>query len=293
MARNRLTFIYAVVLPLLPLGLLLVGDNSSGGAGANAVITALMMAALFPVYANLLSQFVTRRDELVLKRLRTGESTDADIIVSLALPGLVVALITSALAVPIAVVLGQDPPINPLLYALTVVVTLLLFVAFACWTAAWTRNAEAAQLTSMPVIVLVVLGQVATAFPENVRHWTDLTPGAAITDLVRVSWFGFETGSTDQTLVFSETWAAAGEPLLVLTTWAVLATISRETLDAMGASIVGSRRELGRDCPQRTLPAAEPDNASANAMAGYVRLAEAHATCRMSGCGGVSASALG
>ena len=45
-------------------GLLLVGDNSVGGAGANAVTTALMMAGLFPVYANLLSQFVTRRDEL-------------------------------------------------------------------------------------------------------------------------------------------------------------------------------------------------------------------------------------
>ena len=224
-ARNRLTFIYAVVLPLLPLGLLIVGDNKSAGAGANAVITALLMAALFPVYANLLSQFVTRRDELVLKRLRTGESTDADIVVSLALPGLVVALATSALVVPIAVVLGQDSPLNPLLYALTVLVTLLLFVAFACWTAAWTRNAEAAQLTSMPVIVLIVLGQVATAFPENVRRWSDLTPGAAITDLVRVSWFGFDTGSADRTLALNDTWAAAGQPLLVLTAWAVLATV--------------------------------------------------------------------
>ncbi len=55
MARSRLTLIYAVVLPLLPFGLLLVGDNSSGGAGATPVTTALMMAALFPVYANLLS----------------------------------------------------------------------------------------------------------------------------------------------------------------------------------------------------------------------------------------------
>ncbi len=223
--RNRLTFIYAVVLPLLPLGLLLVSGNSSRDAGANTVVTAMMMAALFPVYANLLSQFVTRRDELVLKRLRTGESTDADIIVSLALPGLVVALATSTLAVPIAVVLGQTRPLNPLLYALSVGVTLLLFVALACWTATWTRNAEAAQLTSMPVIVLVVLGQVATAFPDNVRRWTDLTPGAAITNLVRGSWFAFKTGSADQTLVFSDTWAAASEPLLVLTTWAVLATV--------------------------------------------------------------------
>jgi ABC-2 type transport system permease protein len=43
--------------------------------------------------------------------------------------------------------------------------------------------------------------------------------------LVRVSWFGFETGSTHRTLVLSDTWAAAGEPLLVLTVWAVLATV--------------------------------------------------------------------
>jgi len=225
LARNRLTLIYAVVLPLLPLGLLLVGENRSNGLGANAVISALMLAALFPVYANLLSQLVTRRDELVLKRLRTGESTDADIIVSLALPGLVVAMTTSSLAVPIAVALGQDPPVNPVLYALTVVVTLLLFVSLACWTAAWTRNAEAAQLTSMPIIVLVVLGQVANAFPQNVRRWTDLTPGAAVDDLVRVSWFGLQADSTDQPLTLSDTWAAAAEPLLVLTAWAVLATV--------------------------------------------------------------------
>jgi ABC-2 type transport system permease protein len=184
-----------------------------------------MLAARFPVYATVRSQLVTRRDELVLKRLRTGESTDADIIVSLALPGLVVAMTTSSLAVPIAVALGQDPPVNPVLYALTVVVTLLLFVSLACWTAAWTRNAEAAQLTSMPIIVLVVLGQVANAFPENVRRWTDLTPGAAVDDLVRISWFGLQADKLDQTLTLSDTWAAAGEPLLVLTAWAVLATV--------------------------------------------------------------------
>jgi ABC-2 type transport system permease protein len=225
LARNRLTFIYIVILPLLPLGLLLVSDNSSKGLGANAVTTALMMTALFPVYATLLSQLVTRRDELVLKRLRTGECTDADILVSLALPGLVVALTNSIFAVVIAVALGQHPPVNPLLYALTVVVTLLLFAALACWTAAWTRNAEAAQLTSMPIIVLVVLGQVATAFPANVRRWTDLTPGAALTDLVHVSWFGVGTVGTDQTLVLTDNWAAAGEPLLVLAAWAVLATV--------------------------------------------------------------------
>ncbi|WP_435747399.1 ABC transporter permease [Nocardioides sp. SYSU DS0663] len=223
--RNRMTLFYAVVLPLLPLGLLLVGDSGedSGGAGAAAIVTALMMAALFPVYYNLLSQLVTRRDELVLKRLRTGESTDAEIITSLALPGFVVALGTAVVAVPVAIALGQPVPRNPLLYLVAVLATLVLFAAFACWTAAWTRNAEAAQMTSMPIFILAILGQVAIGFPEEVRRWTDLTPGAAMTELVRVTWFGMERGSVEQTLGFSETWAAAGQPLLVLAVWTVIA----------------------------------------------------------------------
>jgi ABC-2 type transport system permease protein len=235
--RNRMTLLYAVVLPLLPLGLLLVGDGGDGGggapagAGAAAVVTALMTAAVFPVYYNLLSQLVTRRDELVLKRLRTGESTDAEIVVSLAAPGLVVALGTAVLAVPIAVAFGQSAPLNPLLYAITVVATMVLFAALACWTAAWTRNAEAAQVTSMPVILLAVVGQVAVGFPEEVRRWTDLTPGAALTELVRTSWFGMERGSVEQTLDLAATWGAAGRPLLVLGAWtAVGAVLARRSM---------------------------------------------------------------
>jgi ABC-2 type transport system permease protein len=232
--RNRMTLLYAVVVPLLPLGLLLFGgteEGGSNGAGAAAIVTTLMMAAIFPVYYNLLSQLVTRRDELVLKRLRAGESTDGEIVVSLALPGLVVALATSVIAVPIAVAFGQPAPRNPLLYAVTVLATLVLFAALACWTAAWTRNAEAAQITSMPVIVLAVVGQLAIGFPDEVRRWTDLTPGAAMTDLVRIAWFGMERGSVESSLSFAETWAAAGPPLLVLAAWTVLAvTLARRSM---------------------------------------------------------------
>ena len=46
-----------------------------------------LVIALFPVYYNVLSQFVNRRDELVLKRMRTGETRDAELLVSIALPG--------------------------------------------------------------------------------------------------------------------------------------------------------------------------------------------------------------
>ena len=42
---------------------------------------------------------------------------------------------------------------------------------------------------------------------------------------MRISWFGLQADNPDQTLTLSDTWAAAGEPLLVLTAWAVLATV--------------------------------------------------------------------
>lgn len=223
MLRNRLNLAYGFVLPLLPLAFLLVGDRGDVGSAGMALTSTIVMAVLFPVFYNILSMTVTRRDELVLKRIRTGETRDLELLTSLAVPGVAVALIVGLVAVPIALALGAPTPVNPVLFALTVLVSALVFAVLAFWTAAWTKNAEAAQITSMPVIFLVVVGQVAIGFPDEVRRWTDLTPGAAITDLVRSSWLGLDGPSTDASLGFGETWAAAGQPLLVLAAWAALA----------------------------------------------------------------------
>ena len=71
-------------------------------SGAGAIVTMFLVIALFPVYYNVLAQFVSRRDELVLKRMRTGETRDAELLASIALPGAMSALVLSAVAVPIA-----------------------------------------------------------------------------------------------------------------------------------------------------------------------------------------------
>ena len=223
LTRNRLALLYGLVLPLAPLALLLSGPRGDAGVGVAAVTSTLTMAVIFPVYYNLLSQFVTRRDELVLKRLRTGEARDLELLGAMALPGVVVALAVSAVAVPVAMALGQSAPLNPVVYAVSVLVACGLFVAFAFWTAAWTRNAEAAQMTSLPVIMLAVVGQLSVALPESAQRWADLTPGAAMTDLARTGWFGFGESGTERTLDLADTWAAAAPPLLVLLGWTVLA----------------------------------------------------------------------
>ena len=227
LSRNRLAFFYAVVLPLLPLALLFTGERGSPAVGAGAIVTMFLTISLFPVYYNVLSQFVNRRDELVLKRMRTGETRDAELLVSIALPGAISALILSAVAIPIAAALGQPLPVNPVLYAALAVLAVNMFTAFAYWTAAWTRNAEAAQLTSLPLILLASVGPMTSTIPDmpdRLREILSLTPGAAMSDLVRIGWFGLDgPGATEATLTFAETWGQAAEPLLVIAAWTFVA----------------------------------------------------------------------
>ncbi len=227
LARNRLALFYAAVMPLLPLGLLLIGERGSPSVGAGAIVTMFLVVSLFPVYYNVLAQFVSRRDELVLKRMRAGESRDAELLLSIALPGAITALVLSAIAIPIAAALGQPLPVNPVLYAALAVLAITMFSAFAYWTAGWTRNAEAAQLTSMPIIILASLGPLTNSIPDMSDRLRDIlssTPGAAISDLVRIGWFGLDgPGAEEATLTFAETWSQAAGPLVVLAAWTAVA----------------------------------------------------------------------
>ena len=235
LSRNRLAIFYAAAMPLLPLALLFTGERGSPAIGASAIVTLFLVTMFFPVYYNVLAQFVSRRDELVLKRMRTGESRDAELLVSLALPGAMVAVVISGLAVPIAAAIGQPLPVNPLLYVVLVAAAVIMFTAFAYWTAAWTRSAEAAQLTSTPIIIAASLGPLVGSLPDasdRLRDLVSLTPGAAMSDLIRIGWFGLDgPEAKDATLSFVETWGQAAEPLIVMVAWTFLAvTLARRSM---------------------------------------------------------------
>lgn len=221
LVRNRMTFLYAVVMPLTPLALLLAADRGSETAGISSLTNVLLLGALFPVYYNLLSLTVTRRDDLVLKRLRTGEATDREILASMALPGVVVLLGVTLLAVPIAAALGQPLPHNALVVAAAAVLVAAAFAGLALWTAAWTKNAEAAQLTSMPVILVAIVGSLAAILPEGLQPVLEWTPGAALDTLVRIGWFGQDADGV--AVGFSDSFAQVGQPLVALAVWAVVA----------------------------------------------------------------------
>jgi ABC-2 type transport system permease protein len=186
MLRNPLTLAYGVIGPLLPLGFV----PFSGGketAVAVAISSVLMMAWLLPVYYNILSIIVTRRDELVLKRLRTGEARDSELLLSMCLPGIAISLVVAVLAALVATVIGH-PPGSPATYLLAAVAGSVLCAGLAVWTASWTRNAEAAQMTSLPVFMLLMLGMFGRALPKEAQEYVALTPGGALDALARWSW---------------------------------------------------------------------------------------------------------
>jgi len=218
LVRNRLTFVYAVALPLVPLVAIgFVGDEAT--LGRAAVSQTLLLALLFPVFYNLLSLFVTRRDELVLKRLRTGEARDPELLASLALPGCAITVVVMLLAVVVGAAVGLPLPVNPLLYAVTVLAGCAIFAGLALLTAAFTRTSEAAQVTSMPVIVLAVAGTLVDVFPARVADVVALTPVAAIDEMLSIGWFGRADGAD---VGFGPSFVEAGPPLLVLVVWTIV-----------------------------------------------------------------------
>ena len=186
MLRNPLTLAYGVIGPLLPLGFVPFSGGKEA-ALAIAISSVLMVAWLLPVYYNILSIIVTRRDELVLKRLRTGEARDGELLLSMCLPGIAISLVVAALAAVVATVIGHAPG-SPATYLLAAVGGSVLCAALAVWTASWTRNAEAAQMTSLPVFMLLTVGMFGRALPEQAQEYVALTPGGALDALARLSW---------------------------------------------------------------------------------------------------------
>lgn len=213
LTRNRLTLTYAFIMPLLPLTLALVGSGTPTDAQVvQSVGACLLTALLFSAFYSVLSSTVTRRDELVLKRLRTGEATDTEIISAMVLPGSVIVVGVVVLVAALSPLVGLPLPQQPLLLLVGTVLAAVCFAMLGLWTAAWTANAEAAQLTCLPVFALGFSGMFVELMPEAAARVFELTPGAAVIELLSATW----VSAADADLVRS---------LLVLLVWSIAAVV--------------------------------------------------------------------
>ncbi|GEM30216.1 membrane protein [Nocardia neocaledoniensis NBRC 108232] len=230
--RRNKTLVYLAT--LFPIGIPLVTyflvrkDNEPTTAMAAIAFELLaLMALLFVQYYSVLSLVTTRRGEGVLKRLRTGEAADWQIQLAPMVPGILATLGCTAVVTVGVYGSGAPAPVNPLLMVAALVGGTVVFALLALATSAVTKNAEAAQITSMPVMILAMLGMMSlrNILPDRLAALADWTPFAAVSDLVFLGAAGrtATAAESDPVLSLADTLTASARPFATLALWTVLA----------------------------------------------------------------------
>jgi len=221
LTRNRTAMFTALLMPFAMVMFIrsTVRQVPLEGTGLNAtgvVMTGgIAMVLIFVIYANLIPTYVSRREELVLKRLRTGEVRDGEILVGTALPVVTVALAQCALLVVAgATLLEMAPPGRPVLLVLGVLLGIVLMVLMSAVTAVVTRTAESAQITALPLMMASLVGSGIIApleiMPDRVADVLRVLPMSPVTDLVRYGWLGGgEPGEVLRAVGIAVAWAVA------------------------------------------------------------------------------------
>lgn len=225
--RDRGMLLASVVIPLgLAVGLpVLTRGDQAGGVTAAARMFAGTLALVLAgtAFLNITVALTMRRDQLVLKRLRTTRLTDRQILlgeVASTVTQTVALMVVSAVAVHL--VAGVPPPRNPALFAVFAVAgSGVLATLGVAWTAAIPRGELAATMT-MPFFFLAGLasgaaGPITDLLPAWLRPLLAALPTSAVVDAVRAS---YEPGTPGSDL------AAAAVPALVLGVWEGVALFS-------------------------------------------------------------------
>ena len=200
-----------------------VPDGAGGpGGGAAAVTSLTAFTLLFVVYYNLVTALVARREELVLKRLRTGEAGDGEILAGTAAPAVAVAWGQVLIGALVAVTaFGMGWPTNPLLVLAAIVLGTAAFALLAVASTALTGNVEMAQMTTAPVLIapLALSGLLfpVDLLPEPLQRLGQVLPLTPVVDLLRLGL----TGTTTSGAVVDPagSFGPAAVPLLVLAAW--------------------------------------------------------------------------
>jgi ABC-type multidrug transport system permease subunit len=228
--RNRTAVVNSVLGPVLMLGSVAAITVSNGIEldGPDLVAKAIGITLILVAYYNLVTTFVARREELVLQRMRTGELTDGEILLGTAVPTLLVTVV-QILVVGVGVVaLGTwSAPVDVVLPLLALLGGGALMVVLAAASTSFTRTVEAAQFTTLPLVLVATLlsGLLVplSGFPEPVAEVFRFLPLTPVIELSRLGLVGETWSGT--AVDTAGAWTAAPVPLAVLAGWLVVGAV--------------------------------------------------------------------
>lgn len=230
LGRNKTALFNAVAMaPVLVLILIpVVGGTLEDGAaffGAQLIAMLVSFGILFIAYYNLTTTAVARREELMLKRLTSGEVSHTEVLLGMATPSVIIVLAQVVLGV-LAVALAFELPsfTNPILVVFAIVLGFVAFASFAYASSGLTKTVESAQLTTLPVMFVAMLASGVVfplqMLPELAQRIAELTPLAPVMTLLQLGLTGMTPDG--EVLTFAQTFGEAFVPMLVLAVWCVL-----------------------------------------------------------------------
>ncbi|MFI8927344.1 ABC transporter permease [Streptomyces sp. NPDC053474] len=184
--------------------------------GSMVLPSAIGFSLLFAVYSALVSVYAARREELVLKRLRTGELRDREILAAAALPSVAVGLIQSLVLIGACVaLLDVGAPSAPHYVVLGLLLGLLLWPLLAAATSGFSRSVESAQVAAMPLLIISMLGSGTAVplelMPDGLASVAELLPLSPVVELIRGGWTGHLSGGEAlEALAVAVAWTALG-----------------------------------------------------------------------------------
>lgn len=218
---------FPVAIPLVPFFIALRDGEPTAFLVSTTLEIFALMAMLFVQYYSVLSMVTTRRGEGVLKRLRTGEASDWQIQMAPMVPGAVLTLVGTVLISAVVYGAGSPAPVNPVAIGLGVIAGVVVFSLLALATTTFTKNAEAAQITSLPLMALSMMGMapLRQLLPDRLAEIAEWTPFAAISDLMFIGSSGTlaTAGEGAAAMDMSATFAEIGQPLATLAIWSLVA----------------------------------------------------------------------
>ena len=157
-----------------------------------STVTGLFL--VYTLYTAVCGLYVARRDELVLKRLRTGEVSDLAILAGGSSVYVTITIVQIVLVTAAISVFAGVAPVAVHLAVIGVLLGILLLLAMGAATAGLCRSAESAAALQIPVMFGLPL-LTGTYFPldilpEALQTVLGFVPMTGVIDLVRSGWTG-------------------------------------------------------------------------------------------------------
>lgn len=231
------TALFFVLFPLVFVALALVSGGESPIPGVDGTVLAVAgtpaVIAMMIGIMHVSNIYAARREQLVLKRFRAGGVAPFALFAATTLSVLAAVAVLTLVVVAVLGVRHGALPADPVLVAVTVLLTAVTMSLLGAASTRFARNAESAQMMSMFPFLLFLAASGATVplemFPDTVAAAARLLPMAPAVDLLRAGYLGYDlfgdyAGAAPATGL--DLWSAALPSLALVLVWTAIAVFS-------------------------------------------------------------------